>query len=66
MTDLSNSDAFKARIAELRRQRKAELGIAARARAASLDLKIRADRATERARRLADIIRDLGGKVDGR
>lgn len=66
MTDLSNSDAFKARIAELRRQRKAELGIAARARATSLDLKIRADRATERARRLADIIRDLGGKVDGR
>lgn len=60
---MSNSDAIKARIAQLRRDRVSYKGKAKRADATALDLRIKAGEARTQVRRLGQLIQDLGGKV---
>jgi hypothetical protein len=62
MADLGHN-IDKARIAELRRQRRAALGKASRAYTTMTELRWKAQSETSIANRLADEIESLGGKV---
>lgn len=60
---ISNSEAVKAQISRLRKERRAANGIAERAYESSLDLRRKSERNRSLANSLAIQIEALGGKV---